>query len=69
MTMGAVALEEVVMGSGTRQRLPCAEVNSPPITHLEPGAQTARGRWSHLPDLGYRLQGWRSPSSVKHTRL
>lgn len=29
MTMGLVALEEIVMGSGTRRRLPCAGVNSP----------------------------------------
>lgn len=29
MTMGLVALEEIVMGSRTRERLPCAGVNSP----------------------------------------
>lgn len=29
MTMALVALEEIVMGSRTRQRLPCAGVNSP----------------------------------------
>lgn len=29
MTMGLVALEEIVMGSRTRQRLPRARVNSP----------------------------------------
>lgn len=29
MTMAPVALEEIIMGSGSRQRLPCAGVNSP----------------------------------------
>lgn len=39
-----------------------------PITHLEPGAQTAGGRWSRWPYLDYRLQGQRSPSPDRSTR-
>ena len=70
MTMGLVALEEIVMGSGTRQRLLCAGVNSP---NHPPGtwgpdsrggggaagltsATGLRGRWS--PSPRQILQGW-----------
>lgn len=47
MTMGLAALEEIVMGRGTSKRLPshtvCVLQSTAPITHLEPGAQTAGG--------------------------
>lgn len=60
--MGLVALEEIVMGSRTRQRLLCAGVKQPqsPTWNLGP-RQTAGGRWSRWPELGYRLQGTEEP--------
>lgn len=48
MTMAPVALEEIIMGSGSRQRLLCAGVNSPnhpPGTWSPDSRGKVGGRW------------------------
>lgn len=53
MTIGLVALEEIVMGSRTRQRLPCAGVNSP---NHPPGTWSPDSRGEVEPLAWPRLQ-------------
>lgn len=59
MTMSLVALEEIVMGTRTRQRLPCVGVNSPnhPPGTLEPRQTGGGGAAGLTPTTGCRNGG------------
>lgn len=59
MTMGLVALEEIVMGTRTRQWLQCVRLNSPnhPPGTLEPRQTGVGGAVGLTPATGCRNRG------------